>query len=583
MSIFSNHGVMLNHRFKLKYLRSCRKIFLATFIFICFVIFTFFNRNHELDLSLLSSNDDISLVVSDLKIVRCIGNCSPPTGYIKLEPSLNYKTSGLFNYFAVVKKQPLNEATRVLVDIVPNGEGDVVRMGKYALGVKWMNISPVEEIPDVEMVRSVEILMGMGDLVDAREGWKSLKIGSPHPSKKSLQHISTNPRDENTPSGSSEQDVKTKDESEITGGDSPSENPDKQIKPRMESAVVDDSTVIGPLITFFKLSPSREQSYTSNRKHFEALKSQALFPTTSNKFKIIQLSDLHFGQSLGKCIDGSCSSDLRTLRFIDESIRLENPDLVIITGDLIDLSRSIDYKSVILKVLQPILHNNIKFIFTFGDEFQGLSNAHEIKMSILTFLSSLPNCYNVVNYDPNLYGLTNYNIKVIYNEKDAVFITLLDSQDQKLDDSQMNYLYRLNNQEQSIFKLLFFHYPLPQFRPAGRFKLLGTYNEKHPLNSKTNEKFLADIYNCGYNVVSVGHEHENDACISSEIEKNNDLKKIWLCYNAITGDSGDTKLNKDYDRKVRFFEINLDSRKLFSWKRSELQKKPFDYQLIHKF
>lgn len=68
-----------------------------------------------------------------------------------------------------------------------------------------------------------------------------------------------------------------------------------------------------------------------------------------------------------------------------------------------------------------------------------------------------------------------------------------------------------------------------------------------------------------------------------EIEKNNDLKKIWLCYNAITGDSGDTKLNKDYDRKVRFYEINLDSRKLFSWKRSELQKKPFDYQLIHKF
>lgn len=75
----------------------------------------------------------------------------------------------------------------------------------------------------------------------------------------------------------------------------------------------------------------------------------------------------------------------------------------------------------------------------------------------------------------------------------------------KIDASQINNLYRLNKGlPQILFKLLFVHYPLPNFRSSGMFKLIGSYNEKHQLNSQ-----------CGYNVISVGHEHENDACILS--------------------------------------------------------------------
>ncbi|KAL6451703.1 SIA1 Protein SIA1 [Candida maltosa Xu316] len=308
-----------------------------------------------------------------------------------------------------------------------------------------------------------------------------------------------------------------------------------------------------------------------------------------SKFKIMQLSDLHFGQDLGRCetiidpndndnIDNEkCTSDLKTLKFIEDSINKESPDLIVITGDLIDVDRSIDYKSILLKSLQPILAKNIKFIYTFGDEIDN----YDTKLLIIDFLSTLPNCLNTLPQDKSLYGVTNYNFQVRSKAfKQSASITILDSQDHYLDESQINYLYRLNNEFQNDYKLIFFHYPLPQFRPPGKFKIIGTYNEKHALDSKTNVKFHDDIINCGYNVIAVGHEHENDACILSESSANKD-KSIWLCYNSVTGDSGVTKLNKGYIRKLRLFEIDFDDGRLLSWKRKEVDKSAFDYQLIY--
>ena len=95
--------------------------------------------------------------------------------------------------------------------------------------------------------------------------------------------------------------------------------------------------------------------------------------------------------------------------------------------------------------------------------------------------------------------------------------------------------------------------------PKGKFKIVGSYNEKHELDRKTKLKFHDDIISCGYNVISVGHEHENDACLlSSSSSSSNSDKSIWLCYNSITGDSGITKLDKQYVRKLRLFEIDFE-------------------------
>ena len=52
-------------------------------------------------------------------------------------------------------------------------------------------------------------------------------------------------------------------------------------------------------------------------------------------------------------------------------------------------------------------------------------------------------------------------------------------------------------------------------------------------------------------------------------------------YNSITGDSGITKLDKQYVRKLRLFEIDFEKNRILSWKRKEIDNQPFDYQLIY--
>ena len=186
-----------------------------------------------------------------------------------------------------------------------------------------------------------------------------------------------------------------------------------------------------------------------------------------------------------------------------------------------------------------------------------------------------------------MHGITNYNFQIKQksstpSSSSSISVTVLDSEDHLIDDSQMTYLYRINNELLNDYKLLFFHYPLPQFRPKGKFKIVGSYNEKHELDRKTKLKFHDDIISCGYNVISVGHEHENDACLlSSSSSSSNSDKSIWLCYNSITGDSGITKLDKQYVRKLRLFEIDFEKNRILSWKRKEIDNQPFDYQLIY--
>ena len=275
-----------------------------------------------------------------------------------------------------------------------------------------------------------------------------------------------------------------------------------------------------------------------------------------------------------------------------------------------------------MKGLSPILERNIPFIFTFGelDEvplaplFKPISDEkkstdekieeslkvdHDLKLQILNFIATLPNCYNqIINKQEytqklqNEHGLANYNLKLfrevdgkkIDENKPDVLVSVLDSENHAISSTQINSLYRVNQDisTEKPFKLLFFHYPLPNYRPSGEFRNIGTYNIKLPLKKKTDLKFRDDITKLGYHVVSVGHEHDNDACILSE--KLNDKKElqdsIWLCYNSVTGYNGNT-VKEDYDRKVRFFEVDFEKQQMLSWKRTE--SKPMEYQMIYQY
>lgn len=537
-------------------------------------------------------------VVTDIKIKKCLKYSSCDLSKQELAsnwqkialPLELYPNGGLVQsidilkqvHYVFVKMSPLSKTNMGLCDvkIVSNIERDFTPNTEDA--DKWVKTEcesfsvwkkrtfkasdpkAEDQFLTDELIRSVEVLYGMDDLADGRPNW--------------------------------------------------------ELQP--EPILAQEVSVL-PHLSLLKVSVSRQAEVVKEYDNFAAYRDNQVMLTSNSKVKILQISDLHLGPDTGKCASGVegeiCHSDAATIQFLETSLNREKDppvDLVIITGDLIDSYRTKDFKSTILKGLSLILERRIPFVFTFGEldenspaldrekdvkaNLEGLYLDRKIdpnlKLSILSFISSLPMCYNVfTTYSRNIHGLTNNSIRIhrtsgssqndIDVNKPDVVISLLDSENHKIDASQMNHLYRYNQEikTEQPFKLLFFHYPLPNYRPRGSFKIIGSFNQKDPLNVKTDTKFRDDISKMGYHVVSVGHEHENDACILSERKINEKVvDDLWLCYNSGTGTSAQTFGGK-FDRKLRVFEVDFGLMRMLSWKRSETTGEAFDYQNIYQY
>ena len=92
-------------------------------------------------------------------------------------------------------------------------------------------------------------------------------------------------------------------------------------------------------------------------------------------FKIVQISDTHMVTGTGVCKDAidangndlpECEADPRTVHFIGEVLDIENPDLVVLTGD--QLHHDIpDSQSALFKVVATTIERSIPFAAVFGN------------------------------------------------------------------------------------------------------------------------------------------------------------------------------------------------------------------------
>lgn len=378
---------------------------------------------------------------------------------------------------------------------------------------------------------------------------------------------------------------------------------------------------------FLKIDDTNLVQHLNILNQFSQFKSNEFIKFNSNSIKIFQISDLHF-------FNGQIDSITET--FLINSINNELPHLIIINGDLINFRNThggswpfsgsnTDFLSkyqlslMLLSALNLFIKLKIPYIVNFGDsdyEYDKLS------LFMLEFISNLPYCLNHVPSDftqKSLHGLTNYNFNLyLADNMHRGVISLLDSFRNDIESNQINNIYRFNKNEKTtgkqndgkndknkesengnlpsddLFKLCFIHYPLPNFRPSGKFKIIGSYNKFDALITNTDKSFLNDFLNNDYQVISVSHEHENDGCIlydkTQQLSKQEQAQeqepskstqeKIWLCYSSVTGGQAVTK-DEIFDRKLRVFEISKN--RLLSWKISESSGKGFDYQLIHEY
>lgn len=284
----------------------------------------------------------------------------------------------------------------------------------------------------------------------------------------------------------------------------------------------------------------------------------------NKKFKIVQFTDLHVKWNEPK-------SDIVFER-IDQVVKEEKPDLIILTGDIIFSEPGIENMR---KVLKAVSDYKIPFAITFGnhDHEQGATNAELFKVA-----ESMP--YHVT-YDevPELSGVGNcvLPIRSSDGQKDACALYCLDSHAYSQIKGVEGYDYIKRDQIEWYCKrsaelkqenggvplpsLAFFHIALPEYHQAVSdedAQIYGIRRERACSPELNSGMFTAMRENGDIMGVFVGHDHDNDYAVC--------WHDILLAYGRFTG--GDTVYNH-LANGARIIELTEGVRSFKTWIRTK--------------
>lgn len=291
------------------------------------------------------------------------------------------------------------------------------------------------------------------------------------------------------------------------------------------------------------------------------------------KFKILQFTDLHYLNT-----EEYKDKNDSTLFLMKTLIEEENPDLVIMTGDIVVSNPSGDAWK---EVVQPMTELNVPFAITFGNHD---TETGQTTREILGNLMRNP--LNVtMNEDESLSGAGNCSliIKSSDNKNHCWALYLFDSHAYSKIERVKGYDWIKNDQIQWYRKrsdslrdnnngvpfpaLAFFHIPLPEFeyvRKQGT--TLGNKSETVHSPLLNSGLFASFIEKDDVKGVFVGHDHNNDFV--------GELYGILLGYGRKTGYV--SAYREILDRGGRVIELFENSSKFNTYIRT-LTGKFFEY------
>ncbi|MEG0034622.1 MAG: metallophosphoesterase [Bacilli bacterium] len=235
-----------------------------------------------------------------------------------------------------------------------------------------------------------------------------------------------------------------------------------------------------------------------------------------DNFKIMQLTDMHFGTSTN--VD-------RQFKFLSKNITDASPDLIIITGD----SFMISNKAIVNSVLKFIDSFNIKFAFTYGNH----DNQGEYDSNYIA--DELMKCKNIVNPDERNDDITGYNnfaIDLVDDDKNDIKYRLMviDSNSYHyigpkyaydiIHEDQLNHFKKLYefSKDKEYEALAFYHIPIYEYKFAHEAyktdKSIGRGANQEPPSVGYKSTNAFDVFK-GINVkgMIIGHDHINDTDI----------------------------------------------------------------------
>lgn len=231
------------------------------------------------------------------------------------------------------------------------------------------------------------------------------------------------------------------------------------------------------------------------------------------EFKIVQFTDTHINQK-----DEDISL---VLNVINKVIKLEKPDLVVFTGDIVTENNPKDAYTEIADLLQSYHTNWVVVLGNHDDE-------HNTKRrNIAQMLMKLPNCLNQVS--TGIFGTTNFVIQVGKGKKQSLLYFMDSNAYSSLKPKVEGYAWFdisqiewYKKQSQSFTKankgkplpaLAFFHIPLPEYKQVWENKELikvGEKNEDICSPDLNTGMFAAMVEGGDVMGTFVGHDHVND-------------------------------------------------------------------------
>jgi 3',5'-cyclic AMP phosphodiesterase CpdA len=286
------------------------------------------------------------------------------------------------------------------------------------------------------------------------------------------------------------------------------------------------------------------------------------------RFTIVQLTDLHWR-------DGD-DSDQRTRLVINSVLEAERPDLVVVTGDVIDGDTCTDPARSWRQAVAAMDQRGIPWAAVFGNhDDEGAMSRHEL----MAVQQSCSHCVSQPG-PSELPGVGNYVLDVASSRGAGLATTLYffdsgglsphgDGEYAWIMPQQIAWYAEISarrqrdNQGQSPSgpvgarpALAFFHIPIPEFDEVWRTSRCRGVRQEGVCCPRFNSGLFSAFRRCADVVgVFVGHDHLNDF--------EGTLHEIHLCYGRATGHNGYGR--DDFPRGARVIELIEGQRTFRTW------------------
>ena len=282
-------------------------------------------------------------------------------------------------------------------------------------------------------------------------------------------------------------------------------------------------------------------------------------------FKIIHVSDTHYefsdNPNCREIAEPQYCSRKNTTRFLHHVYKLEKPDLVVHTGDIIDWASS-PASEAMNELYGASIKNNLNWCATLGNH-DGQANLN--RSQVMNYIVNMNNTLTQLGPYNDLYTWGNYYLEITHNgiSKFRTYHLSSDMNPTSINKYQVDWYYytaKFLNFDNKLPALMFFHIPLQEYQIAvnlNKSKLIGTQNEQICFQPIDSGLFSALLKINDTIATFCGHDHNNDFCIN--------YQGIYLCYEGSPGYQAYGKLG--WNRRVRVTEIQEFGRKVISWKR----------------